>query len=224
ALEVDSPSALPAHGSRPASAPVLELPVLRSLRLSVSEDHEPLISEIVDGWQLPSLMSLYLKTSRPPTVRGVHSLISTHGQSLATLAIDRSTSGDITLPGLPAAPIQELVCYGYHLEKHLSVPFRSISTLVARFNLTTSRCVTSNIFEALEALHRLPRDDLPELKDVVVLGRPLDTLQEPHPIESESLSENQRLWAARWLKDTPRLVNRNGVRLFTLVTADGGQI
>lgn len=87
------------------------------------------------------------------------------------------------MPALLAAPIQELVRWGYHLRRDIFVPFGSISTLVARFDPSASRTFTSNIFGALEALHRLPSDDLLELKDVIVLGRPLDTLYESHPID-----------------------------------------
>ncbi|KAG9041401.1 hypothetical protein FS837_012317 [Tulasnella sp. UAMH 9824] len=223
ALEIESPPGFPAHGSTPTPASLLELSSLHCLQLCVNEDHASLISAIVDEWQLPSLTSLYLTSSHHPTIQGVLSLISTHGQSLTTLAMDRSTSGDIPLSVLPPAPIQELVYNGDDLEETTVIPLYSLSTLVARLGLTRSRSLTSDIFAALELLHGLQSDDLTELKDVVVLEQSFDTLQEPHPIEAQGLTENQRLWVERWQKDTPRLVNRNGVRLFALVSADGRQ-
>ncbi|KAG8963041.1 hypothetical protein FRC00_007984 [Tulasnella sp. 408] len=221
ALEIDSPPAFPAHGSTPAPATLLELPSLHCLQLSVNEDSASLISAIVDEWQLPSLTSLYLKSSHHPTIRGVLSLISTHGQLLTTLAMDRNTSPDIPLSFLPPVPIQELVYTSYGIDGATVIPLGSLSTLVARLNLIRSRSITSDIFAALELLQGLPCDDLTELKDVVVLEESFDTLQEPHTIHTRDLTENQRLWAERWQKDTPRLVNRNGVRLFTLLSADG---
>ncbi|KAG8915450.1 hypothetical protein FRC00_004292 [Tulasnella sp. 408] len=223
ALEIDSPPAFPAHGSTPAPTTLLELPSLHCLQLSVNEDSASLISAIVDEWQLPSLTSLYLKSSHHPTIRGVLSLISTHGQLLITLAMDRNTSPDIPLSFLPPVPIQELVYTSYGIEGTTVIPLGSLSTLVTRLNLIRSRSITSDIFAAMELLQGLPRDDLTELKDVVVLEESFDTLQEPYPINPQDLTENQRLWAERWQKDSPRLVNRNGVRLFTLLSADGEQ-
>ncbi|KAG8963037.1 hypothetical protein FRC00_007980 [Tulasnella sp. 408] len=223
ALEIDSPPAFPAHGSTPTPATPLELPSLHSLQISVDEDMEPLISAIVEEWQLPALTSLYLKSSRYSTFLGVLSLISTHGQSLTTLAMDRSTSADISLDPLPPLPIQELVYTVYAPECADVIPFGSLSTLIVRFDLSASDTLTSEILATWELLHKLPSDDLMELKDVVVLEESFDTLREPHLMNAQGLTEDQRLWAERWQKDTPRLVNRNGVRLFTLVSADGGQ-
>ncbi|KAG8915453.1 hypothetical protein FRC00_004295 [Tulasnella sp. 408] len=221
ALEIDSPPAFPAYGSKPVPATLLELPSLHSLQISVNEDTAPLISVIVDKWQLPSLTSLYLKSSQDPTIRGVLSLILTHGQSLSTLAMDRNTSPDVPLFSLPPLPIQELVYTVYDPEGATVIPLGSLSTLVVRFDLSASRTLTSQFFATLELLHRLPSDDLTELKDVIVLEESFDMLREPHPIDAQGLTKNQRLWVERWQKDKPRLVNRNGVRLFTLVSAGG---
>lgn len=215
ALEVDCSPAFPYHTSTPPPAPLLELPSLRCLRLSLSEDNAPLISEIVNGWQLPSLMSLYLASSHRPATRDVISLVKTHGQSLTTLAMDPRVSSNVPFSILPPAPIRGLVYFGNYLETTIFIPFGSLSTLVACMNLKIGPPLTLDSFYTLKWLDRLPNDLPTELTDVVILGKAFDTLKEPHPIDGQKLTENQHLWVELWLKDTPRLVNRNGVRLLS---------
>ncbi|KIO15704.1 hypothetical protein M407DRAFT_34711 [Tulasnella calospora MUT 4182] len=227
-LEIMSPPLAATDEPKPAPALQLELPSLHCLRISVNEDSVSLVSVVAEEWQLPSLKYLYLKyryqsdypIRDPRLTSNVTSMISTHGQSVATLAIDRHTAFNVPLHVLPPAPIQELVYSGYALNESTSIPFTALSTLVILIDLDEDSPLDTAIWRALKDLHRLQDYSLPKLKKVVVLSWPLDKLKEPRPIDARLLDETERVWAAPWQTETPTLVNRHGVRLFTLVEMD----
>ncbi|KIO32233.1 hypothetical protein M407DRAFT_111903 [Tulasnella calospora MUT 4182] len=231
-LEIMSPP--PAAGDEPTPVPALrlELPSLHCLQISVNEDNVSLVSVIAEEWQLPALKSLYLQYRDQSSYRGrnprltsnVTSLVSTHGQSVATLAIDRHTACNVPLHILPPAPIQELVYYYYGLREAESFPFTAVSTLVILIETRRqSHPSTKDVLRALKELHRLQGYNLSSLKTVVALSWAFDELKEPHPIDIRLLDETQRLWVEPWQQDAPRLVNRHGVRLFALVETNQDQ-
>ncbi|KAG8963038.1 hypothetical protein FRC00_007981 [Tulasnella sp. 408] len=232
-LEIMSSSSAVADDPPPTPAPQLELPSLHCLQVSVDDVNSSLAAVIAKQWQLPSLTSLYLQSTYnstftpqnnlgiPPCPSAI-SLIERHGQSVTTLAISRRTACYIPLHILPPAPIQELVYYMYGLEKSTSVriPFTALSTLVLLMDMDRDCPLTKVIWRALEQLRKLQDSSLPKLEKVVILSWPLDELKEPHPIDIRLLDETDRLFVDPWQQETPRLVNRNGVRLFTLVETD----
>lgn len=148
-----------------------------------------IVSDIVNGWQLPSLTSLYLTSPRRPAVQEVISLVSTHGQSLTTLAVDPRVSSNVPFSVLPPAPVRELVYFGNYLETTGPILFASLSTLVACMNLAIGPLLTFDLFYTLKWLGRLPNDLPTELKDVVIIGNAFDTLKEPHAIDAQGLTE-----------------------------------
>ncbi|KIO23251.1 hypothetical protein M407DRAFT_27243 [Tulasnella calospora MUT 4182] len=227
-LEIMSPPLAAPDEPTPVPTLRLELPSLHCLQISVNEDSVSLVSVVAEEWQLPSLKSLYLQyryQSRylirdPRLTSNVASMISAHGQSVATLAIDRHTACNVPLHALPPAPVQELVYYSYGLEQSKSIPFTAVSTLVLLIDLDRNSPLDTAIWRALKELHRLQYCSLPKLKKVVVLSWPLDKLEEPHPIDARLLDETDRLWVKLWQRETPKLVNRHGVRLITLAETD----
>ncbi|KAG9041402.1 hypothetical protein FS837_012318 [Tulasnella sp. UAMH 9824] len=217
----------------PTPAPLLELPSLHCLQVSVDDDNASLAAVIAEQWRLPSLTSLYLQSTYKSTFTlqkdpgitfspSATSLIATHGQSVDTLAIDRWTACHIPLHILPPAPIHELVYYMYGLQKSTSLPFTAVSTLVLLIDMDKASPLTTAIWRALEQLRRLQDYSLPQLKKVVILSWPLDDLKGPHPIDNRVLDETERLLVDPWHQETPSLVNRNGVRLLTLVGTNQG--
>ncbi|KAG8915452.1 hypothetical protein FRC00_004294 [Tulasnella sp. 408] len=230
-LEImSSPSAV-ANDPPPTPAPQLELPSLHCLQVSVDDVNSSLTAVIAKQWQLPSLTSLYLQSTYDSTYTlqnnlgitlspSATSLIETHGQSVTTLAIDRRAACYIPLHILPPAPVQEFVYYMYGLQQSKSVPFTAVSTLVLLMDMDRDSPLTKAIWRALEQLRKLQDYSLPKLEKVVILSWPLDELKEPHPIDIRLLAETERLLVDPWQQETRRLVNRNGVRLFTLVETD----
>ncbi|KAG8963011.1 hypothetical protein FRC00_008112 [Tulasnella sp. 408] len=212
----------------PAPALPLELPSLHCLQLSVDDNNAPLASVIAKEWQLPSLSSLYIQGTYRSTFSlqngllspGVRSLITTHGQSVTTLAIDSRTARYIPLDILPPVPIQELVYGIYSLERSRSLPLTALSTLVLPFAVGNEWPLITAVWRTLEQLQKLQDYSLPKLKKVVVLSLPLDELKEPHRIDLRRLDEAGRLLVEPWQQEIPILVNRDGVRLFTLVGMD----
>ncbi|KAG8963040.1 hypothetical protein FRC00_007983 [Tulasnella sp. 408] len=230
-LEImSSPSAV-ADDPQPNPAPQLELPSLHCLQVSVDDVNSSLAAVIAKQWQLPSLTSLYLQSTYDSTYTlqnnlgitlspSATSLIETHGQTVTILAIDRRAACYIPLHILPPAPVQELVYYMYGLQQSKSVPFTALSTLVLLMDMDRDCPLTKAIWRALEQLRKLQDYSLPKLEKVVILSWPLDELKEPHSIDIRLLDETERLLVDLWQQETRRLVNRNGVRLFTLVETD----
>lgn len=220
----------PGDANQPAPVPALqlELPSLHCLQLSVDDDNAYLASVIAKEWQLPSLSSLYIQGTYRSTFSlqtgvlspGVTKLISTHAQLVTTLAIDSWTARHIPLDILPPVPIQELVYGMYSLERSRSLPFTALSTLVLLFAAGNEWPLITAVWRTLEQLQKLQDNSLPKLKKVVVLSLPFDELKQPHRIDLRLLDETGRLLVEPWQQDTPILVNRDGVRLFTLVGTD----
>ncbi|KAG8915449.1 hypothetical protein FRC00_004291 [Tulasnella sp. 408] len=227
---MSSPSAV-ADGPPPTPAPQLELPSLHCLQVSVDDVNSSLATVIAKQWQLPSLTSLYLQSTYNSTFTLQNSpgvtlspcatlLIQTRGQSVTMPAIEIWTACHIPLHILPPAPVPELVYYMYGLQKSTSTPFTAVSSLVLLMDMDRDSPLTKAIWRALEQLRKLQDYSLPKLEKVVILSWPLDELKGPHQIDIRLLDETERLLVDPWKQETRKLVNRNGVQLFTLVETD----
>ncbi|KAG8904308.1 hypothetical protein FRC01_008788, partial [Tulasnella sp. 417] len=213
-LEIASPPPAAADIPTPAHTLQLELQSLHCLQVSLNKDNALLASVIAGEWRLPSLTSLYLQSIHEPIFTFeadrqltlaplITSLISTHGQSVTTLAVDRRMARHIPLHILPPARIQELVYYIYGLKKPIPnphdsqtstpIPFAAISTLVLLIDIDSDSPLNTAIWRALPLLRIVPECSLPKLKRVVVLSLPLDKLKEPYPIDARLLKESERL-------------------------------
>ncbi|KAG9041403.1 hypothetical protein FS837_012319 [Tulasnella sp. UAMH 9824] len=108
-LEIKSYLSAAATAPMPAPTLRLEFPSLHCLQICV--DDTSLAAVIAEKWQLPSLKHLYIYQSlydwdeSPQLAPSVSLLISTHGRSMASLAIDEHAAYHIPLLLLSPAPI-----------------------------------------------------------------------------------------------------------------------
>ncbi|KAG8993701.1 hypothetical protein FRB90_000618 [Tulasnella sp. 427] len=157
----------------------LELQGLRCLQLNVNQDYFPLVHVVAELWKLPSLTSLYLKSTRYPTLEGIDNLVKLHGARLETLAMDESTSKEVPLPFLPPSPVQDLMFHGEYGVDIETATFPSLSTLAVRFEPMEPFVISRFILTTLRALRSVL--DHTQLKEIIVLEPHVENLDKPHP-------------------------------------------
>ncbi|KAG8993703.1 hypothetical protein FRB90_000620, partial [Tulasnella sp. 427] len=193
----------------------LELPALRCLQVNVNEDYLSLLIVIAEDWKLPSLTSLYLKSTHHPTIDGVINLVKLHGARLETLAMDESTSDDVPLSVLPPSPVQDLMFHSAYRDNIQAETFPSLSTLAVRFEPMEPFFIS--IFIEMTIIELRGVVDHTQLKEIVVLEPSVEKLDEPHPLEWHTLDEREKRLVKSLQQGSIRLVNRRGVDLCRVI-------
>ncbi|KAG8984450.1 hypothetical protein FRB90_005321, partial [Tulasnella sp. 427] len=158
---------------------------------NVNQDYLSLVTVIAEDWKLPSLTSLYLKSTHHPTVDGVINLVKYHGARLETLAMDESTSNDVPPAALPPTPVQDLMFHTKYRDDFEKEAFPSLLTLAVRFAPMEPFVISRFLLTTMRTLRDIL--DHPQLKEIVVLEPNVEIMDEPHPLEWQALTGQEKL-------------------------------
>ncbi|KAG8905423.1 hypothetical protein FRB99_008969 [Tulasnella sp. 403] len=195
---------------------------LRTLRLCVNEDYAALIHTLAQC-ELPALRNLHLRSSQHVTITAVLQLFLAHGKSLRSVAMDTSTSDDMSLSFLPFCgdALEEVVFHEnvtapIHHDTTIPNAFvsNSVKTVVVCIkDMDDSFSLSQTIVSSLHRIRRVMEQPFPNVKRLIIVSPKFDTIGEPH--EPEVPFHRSRLSAElqRWKNAGVEVVNRRGVSI-----------
>ncbi|KIO23250.1 hypothetical protein M407DRAFT_27241 [Tulasnella calospora MUT 4182] len=219
ALEIDSEAEGTAETSENFPPPLC-LPSLKHFRLSALADTPRDLLDGVSTWALPSLTNLYLAAPDIPCDELPNLFLAFHG-SLKSLSLDANTSLKFDMNLLAQTSLEQLGIYnvvGFACRP--SKPLPSISTVVIRLFVERDDRTLISVCRPIRTVAWISKENFAQLDQVVIIGSPIEDLDEPCQVAKLGQFEAAGLACERWDKQGVRVVNRRGIRVLRLITND----
>lgn len=172
----------------------------------------------ISKWELPSLTSLYLAAPDLPCYE-LLDLFSILGGRLKSLSLDANTSLIFPLDFLDQTSLEQLGIYNVVGFRHRpSTPLPSISTVTIRLFVARHDRRVMGVCRAMRTVAWISKESFARLETVVVIGHPIEDLDEPCQVAKLGESEDAGLACERWDEQGVRVVNRRDIRVLRLTT------